>query len=111
LESAKAKSPKTHYTLLPTRAVVINFDEDFASAEKLYGLPGVRRAVIAYWAEALADLRQRNAKSVFARYHSYDAVSQLFEYKRATQNLLVADLFDLMVGGLAFKGFFDARNF
>jgi hypothetical protein len=69
------------------RAVVINFDEDFASAEKFFGLPGVRRALIAYWAEALADLRQRDAKSVFARYHSYDAVSQLLEYKRATQNV------------------------
>jgi hypothetical protein len=69
------------------RAVVIHFDEDFADAEKFFGLPGVRRALIAYWAEALADLRQRDAKSVFARYHSYDAVSQLLEYKRATQNV------------------------
>jgi T5orf172 domain-containing protein len=69
------------------RAVVINFDEDFANAEKFFGLPGVRRALIAYWAEVLADLRQRDAKSVFARYHSYDAVSQLLEYKRATQNV------------------------
>ena len=69
------------------RAVVINFDEDFANAEKVFSLPGIRRALIAYWAEALADLRQRNAKSVFARYHSYDAVSQLLEYKRATQNV------------------------
>jgi hypothetical protein len=50
----------------------------------MFALPGVRRALIAYWAEALADLRQRKAKSVFARYHSYDAVSQLMEYKRAS---------------------------
>jgi hypothetical protein len=69
------------------RAVTIHFDEDFANAEKLLGLPGVRRALIAYWAEALADLRQRNAKSVYARYHSYDAVSQLLKHKRANQNV------------------------
>lgn len=69
------------------RAVVISFSEDFANAEKIFNLPGVRRALIAYWAEALADLRQRSAKSVYARYHSYDAVSQLIEYKRATQNV------------------------
>jgi hypothetical protein len=69
------------------RAVLINFDEDFANAEKFFGLPGVRRALIAYWAEALADLRQRDAKSVFARYHSYDAVSQLLKYKRDTKNV------------------------
>jgi hypothetical protein len=69
------------------RAVVIHFEEDFANAEKLFGLPGVRRALVAYWAEALADLRQRDAKSVYARYHSYDAVSQLLKYKRATQDV------------------------
>jgi len=67
------------------RAIVINFYEDFAGAEKLLRLPGVRRALVAYWGEALADLRERNAKSVFARYHSYDAVSQLVEYRRATR--------------------------
>ena len=44
--------------------------------------PGVRRALIAYWSEALADLRERQANSVFARYHSYDAVAALLEYKR-----------------------------
>jgi hypothetical protein len=46
------------------RAVVVNFTESFANAERLFALPGVRRALIAYWAEALADLRQRKAKSV-----------------------------------------------
>jgi hypothetical protein len=64
------------------RAVVVSFTDSFANAERIFGLPGVRRALIAYWAEALADLRQRKAKSVFARYHSYDAVSKLMEYKR-----------------------------
>jgi hypothetical protein len=67
--------------------VVVHFDEDFANAEKIFHLPGVRRALIAYWAEALADLRQRAAKSVYARYHSYDAVSQLLKYRRATLNV------------------------
>jgi hypothetical protein len=65
------------------RAVLVNFNESFANAERFFALPGVRRALIAYWAEALADLRQRKAKSVYARYHSYDAVSKLLEYKRA----------------------------
>ncbi len=69
------------------RAVIISFREDFANAERIFGLPGVRRALIAYWAEALADLRERKTKSVYARYHSYDAVSELIEYKRATENM------------------------
>jgi len=69
------------------RAVVVSFQEDFANAEKIFNLPGVRRALIAYWSEALADLRERQASSVFARYHSYDAVSALLEYKRAADEV------------------------
>ena len=69
------------------RAVIINFREDFANAELVLNLPGVRRALIAYWAESLADLRERKAKSVYARYHSYDAISELIEYKRATESI------------------------
>src|SRR6202165_20283 len=68
-------------------AVIISLRQDFAHAERIFGLPGVRRALVAYWAEALADLRERKAKSVYARYHSYDAISELIEYKRATEDL------------------------
>jgi hypothetical protein len=69
------------------RAVVISFQEDFANAEKFFSLSGVRRALIAYWSEALADLRERRANSVYARFHSYDAVSALLEYKRAADEV------------------------
>ena len=72
------------------RAVIIRFSEDFANAEKILGLPGVRRALIAYWAEALADLRERRTMSVFTRYHSYDAVSELIAYRHATENIFRA---------------------
>ena len=79
------------YTTARERAVVIGFLEDFANAEKVLKLRGMRRALIAYWSESLADLRERGAKSSFARSHSYDAVSQLMEYKRATENVFRAD--------------------
>jgi hypothetical protein len=72
------------------RALTISFREDFANAERIFGLPGIRRALIAYWAEALADLRERKAKSVYARYHSYDAVSELIEYRRAMEDVFQA---------------------
>lgn len=71
-------------------AVSISFQEDFAKAERIFGLPGVRRALVGYWADALADLRERDAKSTYARYHSYDAVAELLEYKRATGNVFDA---------------------
>jgi hypothetical protein len=69
------------------RAVQINFDADFADAEKLFRLPGIRRALVAYWSESLADLRERSAKSSYAKHHSYDAVAELLEYKRATESV------------------------
>lgn len=72
------------------RAVSVSFDEDFAKAERFFARDGVRRAMVAYWADALADLRERNAKSVYARYHSYDAVSQLLEYKRARDKVMLS---------------------
>jgi hypothetical protein len=69
------------------RAVIVNFQSDFAAAERIFAQPGVRRALIAYWSESLADLRERSAKSTYARYHSYDAVAELLDYKRATENV------------------------
>jgi hypothetical protein len=69
------------------RATAIAFRADFAEAEKVFTLPGVRRALIAYWFDRLADLRERDAKSVYARHHSYDAVSELLQYKRARENM------------------------
>jgi hypothetical protein len=83
------------------RAVVVGFTDNFANAERIFGLAGVRRALIAYWAEALADLRQRKAKSVFARYHSYDAVSKLMEYKRGNDAVFreAADVTAPAIGG------------
>jgi hypothetical protein len=68
--------------------VSVSFDEDFAKTEHFFARDGVRRAMVAYWADAPADLRERNAKSVYARYHSYDAVSQLLEYKRTRDKVV-----------------------
>ncbi len=81
---------KAPYRSARERSVLISFEEDFASAEKFFRLPGVRRALVAYWLESLADLRDRNAKSTYARYHSYDAVAELLEYKHATENVFKA---------------------
>lgn len=72
------------------RAVAISFYDDFAGAERVFKLPGIRRAMAAYWSDRLADLRERNAKSTFARFHSYDAVSELMNYKRSADEALGA---------------------
>jgi hypothetical protein len=67
------------------RAVEIIFDADFATAAKIFKLPGLRRALIAYWSETLADMRERNVKSTYARFHCSDAVDALLDYKPATE--------------------------
>lgn len=78
---------KAPYRSARERSVLVSFESDFADAEKFFGSAGVRRALVAYWLESLADLRSRAAKSTYARYHSYDAVAELLEYKRARENV------------------------
>ena len=37
----------------------------------------MRRALVAYWVDALIDLQERGAMSGYARYHDYNAVAAL----------------------------------
>ena len=71
------------YKTARNRAVALEFECDFARAETLFLVPGIRRAMVAYWADALSDLRERKALSVYERYHNYDAVHALLNYKEA----------------------------
>ena len=48
----------------------------------LFALPGVRRALMAYWSEALIDLHERDAKSTYARFHDYNVVAALLSQIR-----------------------------
>jgi hypothetical protein len=75
-----------------TRAVFLQFRSTFAEAERLFAIRGVRRALIAYWADGLADLRERDARSTYARYHNYDAVYRLVDHARARRTVLANPL-------------------
>jgi len=63
-------------TAMP-RAVNVAFYGSFAEAIEFLSLEGVRRALIAYWGEALIQHEEREAASVFGRHHNYNAVSEL----------------------------------
>lgn len=78
----------TPYASAKDRAVSIYFEAGFAEAERLFHVSGVRRSLLAYWHDWLADLRERNVRSAFARYHNYDAVQALVEYRRARQRVI-----------------------
>lgn len=59
------------------RCTSVHFQGSFETAAEFLGLPGVRRAVIAYWNEALIGLKERASASMFARYHNWNAVAEL----------------------------------
>jgi hypothetical protein len=59
------------------RSVSIAFRGDFAEGLKFLKLDGVRRALIAYWAEALVGISERRSMSVFSRFHNWNAVAEI----------------------------------
>jgi hypothetical protein len=66
-----------NYASALPRSTCLLFKSNFAEAEKVFALEGVRRALIAYWSEALIRMQERGALSLFARHHNYNAVAKL----------------------------------
>lgn len=56
------------------------FKASFDEALGLFQLPSFRRALIAYWYEALLRMEERQTRSLFARFHNYDATSEIFRH-------------------------------
>ncbi len=57
--------------------ISVNFKADFTGARSFLKLNGVRRALIAYWTEALVSLKERNASSIYAKNHNWNAVAEI----------------------------------
>lgn len=68
------------------RATSVIFEGSFTTALEFLELNGVRRAVIAYWAEALISMQERGIDSVYARHHNWNAVAELRKRILLTQN-------------------------
>ncbi|MGD1015620.1 MAG: GIY-YIG nuclease family protein [Roseiarcus sp.] len=77
-EHGGGMEPARYASALP-RATCLFYACEFAEAEKVLALDGVRRALIAYWTEALIGLRERGSLSLFARYHNYNAVAKIID--------------------------------
>ena len=60
------------------RAVSVVFTSTFSEAQSFLALDGVRRAVLAYWSEALIRLAEKGVLSPYARYHQGNAVAMLY---------------------------------
>jgi hypothetical protein len=59
------------------RGVSLTWECTLSEAGAVFGLPLMRRALVAYWHDALLDLRDRGKRSVFARHHNHNAVQEL----------------------------------
>jgi hypothetical protein len=66
-----------HYASAKSHATSVMFSSSFDEAAEFLGLPGVRRAILAYWNESLVEMQERGSLSVFARYHHWNAVAEL----------------------------------
>lgn len=59
---------------------VICFACSFDECLGLFQIPSFRRALIAYWYDALLRMEMRQTRSLFARFHNYDATSEIFRH-------------------------------
>lgn len=59
------------------RSTSIIFEGSFKDVMEFLGLDGVRRALIAYWNEALIMMKEKNTTSMFAKYHSWNAIAEI----------------------------------
>jgi hypothetical protein len=65
------------YSSALPRSVIVHFSGSFAEAGQFLSLTGVRRALIAYWTEALLGISERGVESVFSRFHNWNAVAEI----------------------------------
>ena len=65
------------YTTALPRSTSLIFQGDFDDILEFYSLDGVRRAMIAYWHEALITLKEKGTVSVYVRHHNYNAIARI----------------------------------
>lgn len=66
-----------NYTTGLYRSTSVFFEGDFESALEFLSLAGVRRAIIAYWTEALLELQEKGSVSTYSKHHNWNAVAEL----------------------------------
>lgn len=68
------------YSSAMPRAVSVLFEGDFERAKEFFKLDGVRRALIAYWNEALISMGEQNISSVYSRFHNANAIAKIIHH-------------------------------
>lgn len=70
--------PDNYFTALP-RATSIFFEGNFEDVNDFFKLDGVRRALIAYWNEALIKLKEEKKLSKYSKYHNWNAIAKIYQ--------------------------------
>ena len=78
----KGRIRRSGYASGKERAVAMSWIGPMAEAVGVFDQPGVRRALVAYWYDMLLPMRDRGTRSLHARRHNHNAVSELFAHMR-----------------------------
>jgi len=73
----KGRIINDNYATALYRSTSVFFEGNFEDALNFLNLHGVRRAIIAYWTEALITLQEKEIGSVYSRFHNWNAVAEL----------------------------------
>lgn len=68
-----------HYETVLPRAASLLFEGTFQEVLVLLSMDGVRRALIAYWNEALIKMAENNKMGAYERFHNYNAVAKIVD--------------------------------
>ena len=68
---------KSHYASALPHGTSVYFTGDFETALEFLSLPGVRRALLAYWIESLLIMSDNNKMSLYSKVHNYNAVAEI----------------------------------
>jgi len=66
-----------HYESSMGHSTGVFFSGSLEDGRTFLQLNGVRRAILAYWNDALVQLQEKNSLSLFARFHHWNAVAEL----------------------------------
>ena len=77
LKSRSGKLVDDNYASALDRSTSVSFRGNFETALEFLDIRGVRRAIIAYWTEALVNLQEKGNTSIHARNHNWNAVAEI----------------------------------
>lgn len=80
------KIEKSYYSTALPRATSVSFYGDFDATNEFLNLDGVRRALIAYWCEALIIMNEDNKLSLHSKHHNWNAVARIHKFVSELNN-------------------------